>query len=589
MGGILQQMADLLGESISQSEYIMLKTYYENSNKLPAPLAAIEQGDESADNLKVNLAWVNLLDGVQTKLTNQVLFKLATTSRAGIMSAKQVTDLTNAVTNIAALQTLTSSLKSSVTTLQSDMTSVKSTNTTQGTNISALQTLTSSLNASVTTLQSDMTSVKSTNTTQGTNISALQTAVKSNAFSGTINITSASAATTLKNAYNALEVNRMQFYIITDSNGLFLGDKVTAHADVAALFSKDALGASVGDLLVLGKYKMVVNVAVYRIIPLNDAKAADGSFPGADGLESVWDKTQVNKIPSLESKQGLLNRGNSFKYFTADNYNIDQCLDCGVYLYGRTGRSMPGNHSDEYYIVDVRTRFSISDNKFYIMQSVHSANYANRSFVRLIVTDSLTNYYGTYSDWVQVSKEQPNASASASGLMSASDFSLLRTHSTDISSLKTKTTSQETLITALTNRITALEHELHPIGCSFSPAIITFKANNLSYNGGYLANTGRMTIQCHFEDLPNNTVEGDENYLISDIELLDLTTDQGEINQIDTGQATYSNSNLTFEYFADEDKLTLVPQSFNFIATFNVKYDGVFKKVKFTIPATLTA
>ena len=554
MGGILQQMADLLGESISQSEYIMLKTYYENSNKLPAPLATIEQGDESADNLKVNLAWVNLLDGVQTKLTNQVLFKLATTSRAGIMSAKQVTDLNNAVTAIAQLQTLTSSLKSDVT-----------------------------------TLQSDMTSVKSTNTTQGTNISALQTAIKSNAFSGTINITSASAATTLKNAYNALEVNRMQFYIITDSNGLFLGDKVTAHADVAALFSKDALGASVGDLLVLGKYKMVVNVAVYRIIPLNDAKAADGSFPGADGLESVWDKTQVNKVPSLESKQGLLNRGNSFKYFTADNYNIDQCLDCGVYLYGRTGRSMPGNHSDEYYIVDVRTRFSISDNKFYIMQSVHSANYANRSFVRLIVTDSLTNYYGTYSDWVQVSKEQPNASASASGLMSASDFSLLRTHSTDISSLKTKNTSQETLITALTNRITALEHELHPIGCSFSPAIITFKANNLSYNGGYLANTGRMTILCHFEDLPNNTVEGDENYLISDIELLDLTTDQGEINQIDTGQATYSNSNLTFEYFADEDKLTLVPQSFNFIATFNVKYDGVFKKVKFTIPATLTA
>lgn len=553
MGGILQQMADLLGESISQSEYIMLKTYYENTNKLPAPLATIEQGEESADNLKVNLAWVNLLDGVQTKLTNQVLFKLATTSRAGIMSAKQVTDLTNAVTNIAALQTLTSSLKSSVT-----------------------------------TLQSDMTSVKSTNTTQGTNISALQTAIKSNAFSGTINITSSSAATTLKNAYNALEVNRMQFYIITDSSGLFLGDKVTAHADVAALFNKDALGASVGDLLVLGKYKMVVNVAVYRIIPLNDAKAADGSFPGADGLETVWDKTQVNKVPSLETKQGLLNRGNSFKYFTADNYNIDQCLDCGVYLYGRTGRSMPGNHSDEYYIVDVRTRFSISDNKFYIMQSVHSANYANRSFVRLIVTDSLTNYYGTYSDWVQVSKEQPNASASASGLMSASDFSLLRTHSTDISSLKTKNTSHETLITALTNRITALEHELHPIGLTCNPETISFKANNLSYNGGYLANTGRMTVQCYFKDLPNNTVEGDDNYLISDAELLDLTTDQGEISQIDTSQATYSNSNLTFEYFADEDKLTLIPQSFSFIATFNVKYDGVFKKVKFTIPATLT-
>ena len=65
----------------------------------------------------------------------------------------------------------------------------------------------------------------------------------------------------MKTAYNNLPVNRMQFYIITDSNGLFLGDKVTAHADVAALFNKDSLGSSVGDLLVLGKYKMVVNVA----------------------------------------------------------------------------------------------------------------------------------------------------------------------------------------------------------------------------------------------------------------------------------------------------------------------------------------
>lgn len=519
MGGILQQIADLLGQSISQDEFVILKKYYENSKTLPDTLALIEQGDESKDKLNVNMTWVNLLDGVKRQLTNQVLFKLATASRAGIMSAQQVTDLTNAVTNIA----------------------------------------------------------------------ALQTAMQSNAFSGTINITSSSAATTLKNAYNSLPVNRMQFYIITDSAGLFLGDKVTAHADVAALFNKDKLGASVGDLLVLGKYKMVVNIAVYRIIPLNDAKAADGSFPGADGLETIWDKTQVNKVPTLEENQWLINNGSSFTFYTADNYNIDQCLECGIYLYGRTGRGMQGNHSDEYYIVYVMNRFNIYDKKFNVVQTVHSVNYPNRAFMRLIVTNSLTNYNGTYRDWVQISKEYPIASPSANGLMSASDFSLLRTHSTDINSLKTKNTSQETLITALTNRITALEHELHPIGLTCNPETISFKANNLSYNGGYIANTGRMTIQCHFEDLPNNTVEGDENYLISDIELLDLTTDQGEINQIDTSQATYSNSNLTFEYFADEDKLTLVPQSFNFIATFNIKYDGVFMKVKFTIPATLTA
>lgn len=233
----------------------------------------------------------------------------------------------------------------------------------------------------------------------------LETASLSNAFSGTINITKAAAASTLKTAYNNLPVNRMQFYIITDSNGLFLGDKVTAHADVAALFNKDSLGASVGDLLVLGKYKMVVNVAVYRIIPLNDAKPASGSFPGADGLETVWDKTQVNKVPAMETNQGLLNRGNSFRYFTTDNYNIDQCLDCGIYLYGRTGRSMPGNHSDEYYIVDVATRYNISDAKFYITQKVYSVNYPNRTFVRIIVTDSVTNYNGTYGDWILLSDE----------------------------------------------------------------------------------------------------------------------------------------------------------------------------------------
>ncbi len=64
-----------------------------------------------------------------------------------------------------------------------------------------------------------------------------------------------------------------------------------------------------GDIIVIVKNSLL-NVPILDngphafVIPTQDAKAPNGDFPGTDGLETVWDKTQVNKIPNLESRLG---------------------------------------------------------------------------------------------------------------------------------------------------------------------------------------------------------------------------------------------------------------------------------------------
>ena len=59
-----------------------------------------------------------------------------------------------------------------------------------------------------------------------------------------------------------------------------------------------AEGANVGDLFVVGKLSLK---PVYKIIPLNDAKAEDSTYKGTQGVVTPWDKSQINKIASIAS------------------------------------------------------------------------------------------------------------------------------------------------------------------------------------------------------------------------------------------------------------------------------------------------
>lgn len=102
-------------------------------------------------------------------------------------------------------------------------------------------------------------------------------------------------------------------------------------------------------------------------------------------------KAYVDKVPSLESAVGVLNRGSNKKVYDEGDYNIGQCLDSGVYLYANAGRPS-GHYSDENFIVDVDTRFNRSDSRYHVTQWAYSVNYPGRAFVRTVITDSLTNY-----------------------------------------------------------------------------------------------------------------------------------------------------------------------------------------------------
>lgn len=225
-----------------------------------------------------------------------------------------------------------------------------------------------------------------------------------------INLTAISSSEILS-IISSLSVGQMKFYLVSDSSGNLPSTTesyVTVPSSISSYFGKtESFGVSVGDICVIVRLSSLLSVA--RIISLNDAKPASDTFPGADGLESVWDKTQINKIPSLESTLNSVkaindkqNEGHYKIYYTSDNYNIDQCLSEGIYLYGRTGRSMTGNSSDEYYIVDVDVVYNTNNSLYYCTQRVYSVNYPGRAFTRIISTTGLTNYNGTYGDWVQI-------------------------------------------------------------------------------------------------------------------------------------------------------------------------------------------
>ena len=176
-------------------------------------------------------------------------------------------------------------------------------------------------------------------------------------LAGSINPAGSNAASEIQEIYRDLAENSMKFYIISDSLGSFLGSEVTFSSSVAKLFNKDTMGASVGDLLVIGKIRYLgQSVAIYRIIPLNDAKAAKNGFPGCDGLETIWDKTQINKIPGLENTLlSKLNISDALPSKWEWESNMNNCLSQGVYPWCLTGRPSDSEVGTHYTLVVQKT------------------------------------------------------------------------------------------------------------------------------------------------------------------------------------------------------------------------------------------
>lgn len=125
-------------------------------------------------------------------------------------------------------------------------------------------------------------------------------------------------------------------FIVSNNDSSVKGGKVTLTLKwTKFIFGEDKIdkkGASIGDLLLIALkegYNSEKDFSQFLIqfIPIYEAEAATGDYPGNEGRMSVYDKTQVNKIAGLEY---------IWNYLLQTREGVqkaDDCIYTGVYPY----------------------------------------------------------------------------------------------------------------------------------------------------------------------------------------------------------------------------------------------------------------
>lgn len=198
----------------------------------------------------------------------------------------------------------------------------------------------------------------------------------------------------LKTQAAALDNNQVLIATMMSSAGALTG-KIALSSDTYVPSSLRGKGAFNGDLLFA--LKSVLGVS-YIVVPVNDAKAAEGDFPGCDGLETVWDKTQVNKIPALESRVGA----NDFPSRTGDNMNDN--LMSGVYPWCTLGR--PAGSDGAFTLVVKRTTTADNNGFSTVEQTAYGRenSVSGRIFKRIIFVKGEDKQYG---EWIEIGRGTP--------------------------------------------------------------------------------------------------------------------------------------------------------------------------------------
>ena len=226
--------------------------------------------------------------------------------------------------------------------------------------------------------------------------STVYTTFQNNVVSGgKINLSAASASD-LSAIMGTLGNNGIKFYLITDSSGnipSLLGETSITISGAAKLllFGKTSnFGVSVGDILAVTKLQC-------KIIPLNDAKTPNGSFPGADGLETVWDKTQINKVPGIESTaNAALPKANALP--SSGIGNMNDALDTGIYVWCTLGR--PSGATGAFTCVVHRSSTPDFNNFYTIEQTAYGREAElGQVYKRIIFWRSDEQQYG---EWVRI-------------------------------------------------------------------------------------------------------------------------------------------------------------------------------------------
>jgi FlaG/FlaF family flagellin (archaellin) len=149
-------------------------------------------------------------------------------------------------------------------------------------------------------------------------------------LTGSINLTTENAVT-LAAKYAKVANNSINFYVIADSRGKLPSSetRININSGIASLVGAE--GANVGDLFVVGKLSLK---PVYKIIPLNDAKAENSTYKGTQGVVTPWDKSQINKIASIESTANAAKNNMP----TYGESNMNNALRTGMYPWCTLGR-----------------------------------------------------------------------------------------------------------------------------------------------------------------------------------------------------------------------------------------------------------
>ena len=135
LGGLLQQISNLLATATTASDLDALTQLQIQLNNLkqkvnayviqlqndPTLISHIVQGAADRNNVYLDATKVNVAFGTASTVEQAVTIKQATTERAGVMRAQQVSDLNDARNNVAALQTTVGRLQTLISEVQTQI------------------------------------------------------------------------------------------------------------------------------------------------------------------------------------------------------------------------------------------------------------------------------------------------------------------------------------------------------------------------------------------------------------------------------------------------------------------------------------
>lgn len=205
-----------------------------------------------------------------------------------------------------------------------------------------------------------------------------------------INLTTETKAS-LGLKYAKVANNTINFYIIADSNNKLPSSetRININSDITSLVGAE--GANVGDLFVIGKLNLL---PVYKIIPLNDAKATNSEFKGTQGVVTPWDKQQINKVASIESTANAAKNNMP----TYGESNMNNALRTGMYPWCTLGR--PSGSQGAYTCVVLASTTADSNGYTTVEQTAYGRqNEKGKIYKRIIFVKSGVTEYG---DWIAI-------------------------------------------------------------------------------------------------------------------------------------------------------------------------------------------